>query len=46
MKLAPDFPCLVDEIAEQRSGMNITVAAFTVSEKFINHLIDTEKKNC
>ena len=27
-----DFPCLADEIAEQRPVMNIKVAAFTVSK--------------
>ena len=32
----PDFPCLADEIAEPRPDMNIKVAAFTVSEKYIN----------
>ena len=31
--LKPDFPSLADEIAEQRPGMNIKVAAFTVGEK-------------
>ena len=36
MKLAPDFPCLADEIAEPRPDMNIKVTAFTVSEKSIN----------
>ena len=32
----PNFPCLADEIAEPRPGMNIKVAAFTVSEKSSN----------
>ena len=32
----PGFPSLADEIAEARPGMNIKVAAFTVSEKSIN----------
>ena len=36
MKLAPDFPCLADEIAEPHPDMNIKVAAFTVSEKSSN----------
>ena len=31
-----DFPSLADELAEPRPDMNIKVAAFTVSEKFIN----------
>ena len=30
------FPLLKDEIAEPRPDMNIKVATFTVSEKFIN----------
>ena len=30
--LRPDFPCLADELAEPRPGINIKVAAFTVSE--------------
>ena len=30
------FPCLADEIAEPRQDMNVKVAAFTVSEKYIN----------
>ena len=30
------FPCSTDEIAEPCPGMNIKVAAFTVSEKSIN----------
>ena len=34
--MEPDFPCLADEIAEPHPGMNIKVAAFTVSEKSIN----------
>ena len=33
------FPSLADEIAEPRPDMNITVAAFTVSEKSINTMI-------
>ena len=32
----PDFPGLADEIAKPRPDMNIKIAAFTVSEKFIN----------
>ena len=32
----PDFPSLVDEIAEPRPDMNIKVTAFTVNEKSIN----------
>ena len=31
--IIPDFPYLADEIAEPHPGMNIKVAAFTVSEK-------------
>ena len=34
--LEPDFPCLADGIADPRPGMNIKVAAFTVSENSIN----------
>ena len=34
----PDFPSLVNEIAEPRPDMNIKVAAFTVSEKSSNTL--------
>ena len=34
--IEPDFHCLADEIAEPRPGMNIKVAAFTVSEKSFN----------
>ena len=34
--IEPDFPCLGDEIAEPRQDMNIKVAAFTISEKYIN----------
>ena len=44
----PDFPSLADEIAEPRPDMNITFAAFTVSEKSINtcttymdHIVDS-----
>ena len=33
--IEPDFPCFADEIAEPRPDMNIKVAAFTVSEKFV-----------
>ena len=36
MKLAPDFPCLADEIAEPHPDMNIKVSAFTGSEKSSN----------
>ena len=36
IQIEPDFPGLADEIAEPRPDMNIKVAAFTVSEKFIN----------
>ena len=32
----PDFPSVVDEIAEPRPDMNIKVTAFTVNEKSIN----------
>ena len=32
----PDLPSLADEIAKPRLGMNIKVAAFTVSEKSSN----------
>ena len=34
--IKPDFPSLADEIAQPRPGMNINVAAFTVSEKSSN----------
>ena len=34
--IKPDFPCLADEIAEPRPGMNNKVAALTVNEKSIN----------
>ena len=34
--MKPDFPSLVDEIAEPHPDMNIKVAAFTVSEKSSN----------
>ena len=34
--IEPAFPCLTDEVAQPRQGMNIKVAAFTVSEKSIN----------
>ena len=37
----PWFPSLADEIAEPRLGMNIKVAAFTVSEKSSNILKTT-----
>ena len=37
-QIKPDFPSLVDEIAEPRPFMNIKIAAFTVCEKFINIL--------
>ena len=36
IKIKPDFPFLAEEIAKPRPGMNIKVAAFTVSEKSIN----------
>ena len=36
LKIKPDFPSLADEIVEPRPGMNIKVAAFTVSEKSSN----------
>ena len=36
MKLAPDFSCLADELAEQRPDMNMKVTAFTLSEKSID----------
>ena len=32
----PDFPSLADEIAKPQPGMNIKIAAFTVSEKSSN----------
>ena len=35
-KIEPDFLYLTDEIAEPRPGVNIKVAALTVSEKSIN----------
>ena len=35
MKLAPDFHSLADEIAKPHPDMNIKVAAFTFSEKYI-----------
>ena len=31
--MGPDFPCLADEIAEPRPGMNIKVTEFTVCAK-------------
>ena len=31
--MKPDFPCLVDGIAEQGQDMNIKVTAFTESKK-------------
>ena len=34
--IKPDFPFLVDEIAEPHPDINIKVAAFTVSEKSSN----------
>ena len=34
--IEPDFPCLLDEIAEPHPDMKIKVAPFTVSEKSIN----------
>ena len=36
LSIEPDSPCLADEIAEPSPDMNIKVAAFTVSEKYIN----------
>ena len=36
------FPYLAYEIAEPRPDMNIKVAAFTVNEKSINSIGDTE----
>ena len=36
LKIEPDFPSVAEEIVEPRPGMNIKVAAFTVSEKYIN----------
>ena len=41
LKVEPDYPCLADEIAEPRPDMNIKVAAFTVSEKSINMLVNS-----
>ena len=38
--IKPDFPSLADEIAEPRPGMNIKVAAFTVSKKSSNTKIE------
>ena len=35
-KIKPDFPSLEDEIAQPHPGMNIKVAAFTVSETSSN----------
>ena len=35
-QIKPDFPSLGDVIAKPRHDMNIKVAAFTVSGKFIN----------
>ena len=32
--IEPDFPCLPDEIVEQRPDMNIKVTAFTENKKF------------
>ena len=37
--IEPCFPCLTDEIAEPRTGVNIKVAAFTVSENTINIIL-------
>ena len=34
--MKPNFPSLANEIAEPRPDMNIKVAAFKVSEKYIN----------
>ena len=34
MKLAHDFPCFADEIAEPHPDMNIKVTAFKTSKKF------------
>ena len=42
--LEPAFPCLTDEIAEPHPGLNIKVAAFTVSEKSIN-ILNTDVSN-
>ena len=36
LEIKPDFPCLANGIAEPRTGMNVKVAAITVSEKSIN----------
>ena len=33
--MKPDFPSLVDEIAEPRPDMNIKITVFTASEKSI-----------
>ena len=38
--IEPDFPSLADEISEPRPDMNIKVAAFTVSEKSINSIVN------
>ena len=40
----PDFPSLVDEIAEPRPDENIKVAAFTVCEKSINTMYQIDGK--
>ena len=39
--MKPDFPSLADEIAEPRPDMNIKVAAFTVSEKSSNIVLQS-----
>ena len=36
LEIEPDFPCLADKIAEPRPDMNIKIAAFTGSKKYIN----------
>ena len=44
--IEPDFPCLADEIAKQRPGINIKVTAFTVSEKSVNITIKGKIMHC
>ena len=39
-----DIPCLADKIAEPRPDMNIKVAAFTVSENYINTQYETDEQ--
>ena len=39
-----DIPCLADKIAEPRPDMNIKVAAFTLSENYINTQYETDEQ--